>query len=67
MPAAEERGCAPPLMFGRLQNNELVWALSSTGRCWQRQKHETAEVFEARIVRDLLEQKCGVRVSVLVE
>jgi hypothetical protein len=48
-------------MFGRFGDgrrfprDELVWVLSSTGRSWHRRSIESAEVFEARVVRDLLE------------
>ena len=38
--------------FGR---DELIYALASDGRSWTREPRETAEAFEARIVRDLVE------------
>jgi hypothetical protein len=53
--AADDLGCHPHLLFGRLQNNELVFALSSEGKSWHRRRQESAEIFEARIVRDLME------------
>ena len=53
--AADDLGVHPRLLFGRLQNNELVFALSSDGKSWHRRRQESAEVFEARIVRDLME------------
>jgi len=48
-------------MFGRLgdgknfHREELVYALSSNGKSWHRRPQESPECFEARIVRDLLE------------
>jgi len=49
-------------MFGRLGDgknfpppDELVYALESNGKSWHRRRDESAECFEARIVRDLLE------------
>jgi hypothetical protein len=59
--AAADLNCHPPLLFGRLgdgkrfRRDELIWVLSSGGRTWHRRSPETAECFEARIVRDLLE------------
>ncbi len=50
----------PKLMFGRLVANELVYALcGDTGRAWSRERNESAECFEARIVRDLEERALG--------
>ncbi|MGO9845155.1 MAG: hypothetical protein ACLPKT_00700 [Methylocella sp.] len=53
---------AHPLeMFGRFgdgrrfRRDELIYALASDGRSWTREPRETAEAFEARIVRDLVE------------
>ncbi len=45
----------PQLMFGRCVKGELVYALAGDGRNWTRQRHETCEVFEERICRDLHE------------
>jgi hypothetical protein len=59
--AADELNCHPKLMFGRFgdgrrfRRDELVWVLSSTGRSWHRRSIESAEIFEARVVRDLAE------------
>jgi hypothetical protein len=59
--AAAELNCHPHLMFGRFgdvrrfRRDELIWVLSSTGRSWHRRSIESAEVFEARVVRDLAE------------
>ena len=53
---AADLGVHPRLMFGRLQNNELIFALSIDGRSWHRRREESAEIFEARIVQCLLEQ-----------
>ncbi len=65
--AAAERNCHPPLMFGRFRGDELIWVLSSDGRSWTRQLHESAECFEARIVRDLVESAhAGSEAAVLV-
>jgi hypothetical protein len=59
--AAAELNCHSHLMFGRFgdgrrfHRDELTWVLSSTGRSWHRRSIESAEVFEASVVRDLLE------------
>jgi hypothetical protein len=59
--AADELGVHPTIMFGRLGDgksfprDELVYALSSNGKSWHRRRQESAEVFEARIVRDMQE------------
>lgn len=59
--AAAELNAHPLEMFGRFgdgrhfRRDELIYALASDGRSWTREPHETAETFEARIVRDLLE------------
>jgi hypothetical protein len=52
---ADDLGVHPRLMFGRLQNNEIVYMLSIDGRSWHRRRQESAEIYEARIVRDLME------------
>ena len=39
----------------RFRRDELIYALASNGRSWTREPRETAEAFEARIVRDLVE------------
>ncbi|MGO9847656.1 MAG: hypothetical protein ACLPKT_13965 [Methylocella sp.] len=58
---AAECNCHPTIMFGRLgdgrnfHRDELVYALSIDGRSWHRRRQENAEVFEARIIRDLME------------
>ncbi len=53
---AGDLGVHPRLLFGRLQDNELVFVLSSEGKSWHRRRDESAECFEARIVQCLLEQ-----------
>ena len=59
---AAERNCHPTIMFGRFGDgknfpppDELVYALESNGKSWHRRRDESAECFEARIVRDLQE------------
>jgi exopolysaccharide biosynthesis protein len=65
--AADDLGCHPRLLFGRRQNNEIVYVLSIDGRSWHRRRQETAEIFEARIVRDLVEAaRAGCGAAVLV-
>jgi hypothetical protein len=55
----------PLLMFGRCVKGDLVYALTCEGRSWTRQLHETCEVFEERIVRDLRERFAKDCVSML--
>jgi hypothetical protein len=46
---------------------EIIYVLSIDGRSWHRRRQETAEIFEPRIVRDLVEAaRAGGGAAVLV-
>jgi hypothetical protein len=58
---ATRRGVHPARLFGRFAQSELVFVLAGDGRKWTRKQLEACEMFEARIVRDLVEAADAMR------
>jgi hypothetical protein len=57
-------------MWGRFDGVELIYALgmlpNGRSRTWTREPRETAEIFSARVVRDIVEAVRGQCVGLLV-
>lgn len=64
-----DEGLSPPL-WGRFSGGELVGAIATLpdgrARTWTREPNESAEIFSARIVRDIIEAARGTCIGVLV-